>query len=83
VAVPPLKRSDSRHTVGAVKPDERNLVVLKADLISPTGPVPPGSGASARSVVERLDEAECMELLSTARIGRLIYNSRYGPVATR
>jgi nitroimidazol reductase NimA-like FMN-containing flavoprotein (pyridoxamine 5'-phosphate oxidase superfamily) len=32
-------------------------------------------------VVERLDEAECMELLSTARIGRLIYNSRYGPVA--
>jgi nitroimidazol reductase NimA-like FMN-containing flavoprotein (pyridoxamine 5'-phosphate oxidase superfamily) len=32
-------------------------------------------------VVERLDEAECMELLSTRRIGRLIYNSRYGPVA--
>jgi len=24
---------------------------------------------------------ECMELLSTAKIGRLVYNSRYGPVA--
>ena len=55
--------------------------MLKADLSSPTDPAPPRSGASARSVVERLDEAECMELLSTTRIGRLIYNSRYGPVA--
>ena len=55
--------------------------MLKADLSSPTGPAPPGSGASSHSVVERLDEAECMKLLSTARIGRLIYNSRYGPVA--
>jgi nitroimidazol reductase NimA-like FMN-containing flavoprotein (pyridoxamine 5'-phosphate oxidase superfamily) len=53
----------------------------KADLSSPAGSSPPGSEASARSVLERLDEAECMELLSTARIGRLIYNSRYGPVA--
>ena len=32
-------------------------------------------------MVERLDEAECMELLSAGRIGRLIYSSRYGPVA--
>ena len=32
-------------------------------------------------MVERLDEAECMELLGTTRIGRLIYSSRYGPVA--
>jgi nitroimidazol reductase NimA-like FMN-containing flavoprotein (pyridoxamine 5'-phosphate oxidase superfamily) len=32
-------------------------------------------------VVESLDEAECMELLSTEKIGRLIYASRYGPVA--
>jgi nitroimidazol reductase NimA-like FMN-containing flavoprotein (pyridoxamine 5'-phosphate oxidase superfamily) len=31
--------------------------------------------------VEQLDEAACLELLSTGRIGRLIYNSRYGPVA--
>ena len=54
----------------------------KADLSSPGGSASPGSGgAGARSVVERLDEAECMELLSTGRIGRLIYNSRYGPVA--
>jgi hypothetical protein len=53
----------------------------KPDLGSPSGSASPGSGASARRVVERLDEAECMELLSTGRIGRLIYNGRYGPVA--
>jgi nitroimidazol reductase NimA-like FMN-containing flavoprotein (pyridoxamine 5'-phosphate oxidase superfamily) len=53
----------------------------KADLGSPSGSASPGSGASLRRVVERLDEAECMELLSAERIGRLIYNSRYGPVA--
>ncbi|MFZ0162004.1 MAG: pyridoxamine 5'-phosphate oxidase family protein [Trebonia sp.] len=28
-----------------------------------------------------MDEAECMELLGAGRIGRLIYSSRYGPVA--
>jgi nitroimidazol reductase NimA-like FMN-containing flavoprotein (pyridoxamine 5'-phosphate oxidase superfamily) len=53
----------------------------KADLGSPTGSASPGSGVSARRVVERLDEASCMELLSTGTIARLIYNSRYGPVA--
>lgn len=53
----------------------------KADLGSPTGSASAGSGVSARSVVEHLDEPECMELLSTAKIGRLVYNSRYGPVA--
>jgi nitroimidazol reductase NimA-like FMN-containing flavoprotein (pyridoxamine 5'-phosphate oxidase superfamily) len=36
---------------------------------------------SSRRVVEQLDEAACLEFLSTRRIGRLIYNSRYGPVA--
>jgi nitroimidazol reductase NimA-like FMN-containing flavoprotein (pyridoxamine 5'-phosphate oxidase superfamily) len=53
----------------------------KADLSSPGGSAPRGSGAGPRSVVERLDEAECMELLGAGRIGRLIYSSRYGPVA--
>ena len=53
----------------------------KADLSSPTGSASPGSGVSARRVVERLDEPECMQLLTTARIGRLVYNSRYGLVA--
>ena len=53
----------------------------KADLSSPTGSASPGSGVRARRVVERLDEPECMELLSTAQIGRLVYNSRYGLVA--
>jgi nitroimidazol reductase NimA-like FMN-containing flavoprotein (pyridoxamine 5'-phosphate oxidase superfamily) len=53
----------------------------KADLSSSTGSASPGSGVSGRRVVEDLSEAECMQLLSTARIGRLIYNSRRGPVA--
>jgi nitroimidazol reductase NimA-like FMN-containing flavoprotein (pyridoxamine 5'-phosphate oxidase superfamily) len=53
----------------------------KADLSSPGGSASPGSEAGTGSVVERLDEAQCMDLLSTGRIGRLIYNSRYGPVA--
>ena len=51
----------------------------QADFSSPSGSASPGSGA--RRVVESLNEAECMELLSSERIGRLIYGSRYGPVA--
>ena len=51
-----------------------------ADLSSPGGSSP-GREMAARRVVERLDEAACMELLGTGRIARLIYNSRYGPVA--
>jgi nitroimidazol reductase NimA-like FMN-containing flavoprotein (pyridoxamine 5'-phosphate oxidase superfamily) len=36
---------------------------------------------SARRVAEVLDEAECMELLATGGVGRLVYTSRYGPIA--
>jgi nitroimidazol reductase NimA-like FMN-containing flavoprotein (pyridoxamine 5'-phosphate oxidase superfamily) len=39
------------------------------------------SFADAGRVVERLDDAECMELLNTGTIARLVYSSRYGPVA--
>jgi len=35
----------------------------------------------ARRVLERLSGAECMELISNATVGRLVYTSRYGPVA--
>jgi nitroimidazol reductase NimA-like FMN-containing flavoprotein (pyridoxamine 5'-phosphate oxidase superfamily) len=52
-----------------------------ADLSSTGGSASPGAEKAARRVVERLDEAACMELLSTGTIARLIYNSRYGPVA--
>ena len=34
-----------------------------------------------RRVLERLSGAECMELISKATVGRLVYTSRYGPVA--
>ena len=32
-------------------------------------------------LLERLSDAECMELISNATVGRLVYTSRYGPVA--
>jgi len=32
-------------------------------------------------VLERMDEAECAELLNAGRIGHLVYSSRYGPMA--
>jgi nitroimidazol reductase NimA-like FMN-containing flavoprotein (pyridoxamine 5'-phosphate oxidase superfamily) len=38
-------------------------------------------GNSAWRVMERLGEAECMELLADAGAGRLVFNSRYGPTA--
>jgi nitroimidazol reductase NimA-like FMN-containing flavoprotein (pyridoxamine 5'-phosphate oxidase superfamily) len=53
----------------------------KASPGSSGGSASPGAGVSTRRVVERLDEAACTELLSAGRIGRLVYNSRYGPVA--
>ena len=53
----------------------------KAGPASPTGSASPSSGLRAQRVVERLDEPECMELLGTAKIGRLVYHSRYGLVA--
>ncbi len=40
-----------------------------------------GSGGTGRRVVEHLDDAESMELLTTERIGHLAYDSRYGPLA--
>src|SRR5690348_12546452 len=52
-----------------------------ADLRSPSGSASPGAEMGGRRVVERLDEPACMELLGAGRIARLIYNSRYGPVA--
>lgn len=41
----------------------------------------PCSGGTGRRVVERMDDAESMELLRTERIGHLAYDSRYGPLA--
>jgi nitroimidazol reductase NimA-like FMN-containing flavoprotein (pyridoxamine 5'-phosphate oxidase superfamily) len=38
-------------------------------------------GNSSWRVMERLGEAECMELLAGAGAGRLVFNSRYGPTA--
>jgi hypothetical protein len=36
---------------------------------------------SARRVLEPLSKAECMQLLANGGLGRLVYNSRYGPTA--
>ena len=53
----------------------------EADLRSPSGSASPDPGVRARRVVERLSAAECMELLSSVGLGRLVYDSRYGPMA--
>jgi nitroimidazol reductase NimA-like FMN-containing flavoprotein (pyridoxamine 5'-phosphate oxidase superfamily) len=37
--------------------------------------------AGARRVLERLGEAESLELLASGGLGRLVYTSRYGPTA--
>ena len=52
-----------------------------ADLSSPGGSASPGPGVRGWRVLELLDEAECLELLASARLGRLIYTTRYGPTA--
>jgi Pyridoxamine 5'-phosphate oxidase len=56
-------------------------VIHSADRSCPSSSPSPGAGGNARREVEQLDEAACLELLSTGRVGRLIYNSRYGLVA--
>jgi hypothetical protein len=53
----------------------------KADLSSPGGSPPPGPGVAGWRVLELLGEAECMELLASGSLGRLVYTSRYGPTA--
>jgi len=53
----------------------------EADLSSPSGSASPDPGASAWRVLEPLSEAECMQLLANGGLGRLVYNSRYGPTA--
>ena len=53
----------------------------EADLRSPSGSASPDPGVRARRVVEHLSAAECMELLASVGLGRLVYDSRYGPIA--
>jgi Pyridoxamine 5'-phosphate oxidase len=53
----------------------------KADLSSPGGPASPGPGVGGWRVLELLGEAECLELLASGGLGRLVYTSRYGPTA--
>ena len=48
---------------------------------SPGGPASPDPGVSTRRVLDRLGEAECMELLADGAVGRLVFNSRYGLTA--
>jgi Pyridoxamine 5'-phosphate oxidase len=45
------------------------------------GSASPGPGMGAQGVVDLLGDAECWELLASGRLGRLVYNSRYGPTA--
>jgi len=45
------------------------------------GSAPPGPGVAGWRVLEPLGEAECIEVLATGRLARLVYTSRYGPTA--
>ena len=51
-----------------------------AGLGSPGGGAPqrPDGGPGPR-VLERLDERECLQLISAGRLGRLAYSGRFGP----
>jgi nitroimidazol reductase NimA-like FMN-containing flavoprotein (pyridoxamine 5'-phosphate oxidase superfamily) len=52
------------------------------DPISSVGSTSSSPARSARQrVVESLEEAECLRLLGAGRLGRLVYSSRYGPMA--
>jgi pyridoxamine 5'-phosphate oxidase-like protein len=53
----------------------------EAHLSSPGDAASPGPGVGVQRVVELLGEAECWELLASGGLGRLVYNSRYGPTA--
>jgi nitroimidazol reductase NimA-like FMN-containing flavoprotein (pyridoxamine 5'-phosphate oxidase superfamily) len=53
----------------------------EADPSSASDSASPDPGVSARRVLERLGEAECMQLLADGGTGRLVFNSRYGPTA--
>jgi hypothetical protein len=55
----------------------------QAGLSSPSGSASPGPGVGARRVWDIFSEAESMELLASAdiKLGRLVYNGRYGPTA--
>jgi hypothetical protein len=48
---------------------------------SPSGFASPDPGASARRLLERLSEAECMELPANGGVGHLACTSRNGPTA--
>jgi nitroimidazol reductase NimA-like FMN-containing flavoprotein (pyridoxamine 5'-phosphate oxidase superfamily) len=53
----------------------------KADLSSPGDSASPGAGAGARRLLERLSDAESLELLASGGLGRLVYNGPSGPTA--
>ena len=53
----------------------------EADLGSSSGSASPDPGVDTRRVLERLGEAECLELLAAGGVGRLVFTSRYGPTA--
>jgi nitroimidazol reductase NimA-like FMN-containing flavoprotein (pyridoxamine 5'-phosphate oxidase superfamily) len=53
----------------------------EADLGSSSGSASPDAGVHARRALERLGEAESLELLADGGMGRLVFTSRYGPTA--
>ena len=64
-----------RGTGRRARPDD------EADSSSPSSSASRDTRVNARSVLERLNEAESMELLANGGVGRLVFTSRYGPTA--
>ena len=50
-----------------------------SDAANSENPISPDLSAGGQPVLERLDEAECLRLISPGGIGRIAYSGRYGP----
>src|SRR6185437_16743030 len=52
---------------------------LMSDATNSENPISPDLSAGGQPVLERLDEAECLRLISPGGIGRIAYSGRFGP----
>lgn len=79
----PSRRPATRGGRSRRAPDDhqRGRSVDQGHLSRQRADVLPEPGVSARRVLERLGEAESMELLASGRVARLVFTSRYGPTA--
>jgi hypothetical protein len=68
-----------RHAGGNVSVARRKDGMTDDAPAGPAGTGPGRATGSGRPLPERLDEAECLRLISPGGVGRLAYVGRYGP----